>query len=853
MRDCIPVLVLILLAAAFALPYTAGDKVLFPFHTSSVSPWNQTAPAEFSSEPVNHNVGDKHLIIHPDMTFTWRMIDEGRMPLWNPHNFAGIPHQANPLTATTYPLNALFGWLDPFRAYGVIAALHMLLLSIFTYAFLRALSISPGSALLGGIAMGASGWVSVHLHHSYFLHAFTWLPLGLLSVEKLLGDRPRWALMTLALAVGLMFLAGFPQTAVLNCWVLLVWAVVGLIRLARGSGLGFAARRGGLLAAFAAVGLAIAAIQLGPTAEFSTMAGHSDIDAATLHADRLRPATLMTLAMPDFFGHPSEKNVPPDFFERWLLADAPGNNFSERNFHPGLSILLLAMASVLVCRDPRCWLLLAMGAGSVLIATGTPLLGIVSRLPGLNFGSPMRFTQIAAFALPCMGAFCLDGILKKSHVERGPWVRRSVFCGGVGLLVLIAVPLLALWIAPSWSVERATEVVVGEGIDRELGVESLSFTEKAGLLSPSVGRLRTNLTRLFAVLLASWLITMGYLSGRLNGVMLVGGMCAITAVDLGEQMIRFNQPVQSKGLYETESPAVRFLSDNLGDARFIRFGQGNEQTFFTPNAPMALGLNDAQGFRALTPTLFLDFMRTLEPNPYDVGLLNLANVESLSSPHLNMLRVKYAISETPMPSSPWPMVFPPASSATESAAFYVYENPSIVPRAFMAHEVHVLPDEEMLRAFEEMGSTPSAFNNDVWLPELAEDMQSHYSGSKEPGTDSVRVTRDEPGRVTVRVHSSTGGILVLSEQFAPGWRVDVVGEGGERTGVAALRANHTFLGASVESGETTLMFTYDPSSFLLSGVLTGIAIVFLLLIPLMSRLEAPIDSDSKRANPELEI
>ena len=450
----------------------------------------------------------------------------------------------------------------------------------------------------------------------------------------------------------------------------------------------------------------------------------------------------------------------------------------------------------------------------------------------------MRLTQIAAFGLPCLAAFGLSAIL---HMQTASRLKpQLVAIGGSGLLAIIAIPLLALWIAPTWSTERATTLVVEHGIDQELGVASFPFEKKQGLLAPSVGQLRNCLTRAFVILLVTWLIVMGYLRRRLNGTVLVLSLCAVTAIDLGEQMYRFNQPVRSTDLYETPAPAVDYLRANLGDARLIRFGRGSEQTFFTPNAPMVYGLNDAQGFRALTPTLFLDFMRTVEANPYDVGLLNISDAESLNAPQLNLLRVKFAISQLPIIGSPWPLVYPEHAQSAHEVGFLIYENPDFGKRAYVAHTVHVLPDSEMLEFFGTLDDSPDTFIDDVWLTEMGDGMQTQYNSTAESAPDEVAIMRDDPGHITLHVKSQKGGILVLSEQFAPGWRIDVHDEAGHRQkSIEPLRTNHTFLGARVEPGETTLRFIYDPGSFLYSAVLSGAAIIFCLLIPLMRRFAMP--------------
>ena len=267
-RDVAALLLLLAIGAGVVVYFLLGPKALFPFHTGAVQPWSTQAPDWVAEEPGNPNVGDKYNIIYPDSTLTREMFASGHMPLWNPYNFAGLPHQANPLTATCYPINALRGVIDSVRFFGVSLGIHLFLAAAFAMLFLRMVGVRTGAALAGGLAFAFSGWMSVHVQHNYFVDTMTWLPLGLAGVEAVLQRRSRWGLMAVTFAIAMMFLAGFPQTAVISCYILLVWAGIGLIRIAREHDFQTAFSHGTFLAGFAALGLFLAGIQLGPTVEF---------------------------------------------------------------------------------------------------------------------------------------------------------------------------------------------------------------------------------------------------------------------------------------------------------------------------------------------------------------------------------------------------------------------------------------------------------------------------------------------------------------------------------------------------------------------------------------------------------
>ncbi|HET8540808.1 MAG TPA: YfhO family protein [Anaeromyxobacter sp.] len=84
------------------------------------------------------------------------------------------------------------------------------------------------------------------------------------------------------------------------------------------------------------------------------------------------------------------------------------------------------------------------------------------------------------------------------------------------------------------------------------------------------------------------------------------------------------------------------------------------------------------------------------------------------------------------------------------------------------------------------------------------------------GGGDARVTRDEPERVVVHVDVSgeAPALLVLSDQYAPGWSVDVDGAPAE-----IVRANDLVRGVWVAPGRHAVTFRYRTP-----GLLAGVAI-----------------------------
>ena len=79
-------------------------------------------------------------------------------------------------------------------------------------------------------------------------------------------------------------------------------------------------------------------------------------------------------------------------------------------------------------------------------------------------------------------------------------------------------------------------------------------------------------------------------------------------------------------------------------------------------------------------------------------------------------------------------------------------------------------------------------------------------------------------RITAEVEAATEGLLVLSEVFYPGWRVEVNGEPRP-----LLATNLALRGVYLEAGNHTVVYTYRPTVFFV-GAAISIATVAAIIV-----------------------
>src|SRR5579859_2015381 len=98
---------------------------------------------------------DAFVYFYPQRVFLGQSLLAGRVPLWDPYLFLGVPFLANPQTAVLYPPSWLFV-LGPVQAvYAAQLVLHSFLAGFFTYLLARhAFGVLPLAAAVGGLAYG---------------------------------------------------------------------------------------------------------------------------------------------------------------------------------------------------------------------------------------------------------------------------------------------------------------------------------------------------------------------------------------------------------------------------------------------------------------------------------------------------------------------------------------------------------------------------------------------------------------------------------------------------------------------------------------------------------------------------
>jgi len=785
-RDATEATALLLLALTlFFWPAIGGGQVLLPADlVFDLDPlWWPLAPEGYTG-PANPLLADQVYQFLPWKTFTQHSLAAGELPLWNPYHDGGLPFVGNAQSAVFSPFN-LIGYLAPLHAAPVIAAmLRLLVAGLFTFLFAREIGVSQLGALLAAATFTFSGPLIVWLGYP-LASAIVWLPALLLTGERALVRASAPYTIAAGLIVAALFLGGHPAT---SSHVLLAWAAYALYRALSLGGRRWVSVHPHLLrlAAIAALGGLLAAVQLLPFVEAltqsATLSARLDAPAAAPLLARLFCAwrdwpTAITVLLPQYFGSDLDGSY-------WF----PYSNYAEQNAYAGVLPLALALTAIL--RRPRhgptrFFTLLA--ACCLGVALGLPLLNGVNELPIFNLSSNGRLRLVYAFAVALLASMGLDGIVQQRDGHAAT-LRVLAVLALAGLL-LIGLAYGGLKVFKDEVIRSGRAFVAAQWghnpyLSRPLeyynALVEERYEKKLALYHP-----RNGVMYLPVLIALGWALVGRW---RANGRALAWAALGLTVVDLFLINRPFNPTTAPEQVFPTPD-AIRFLQQDEEVYRVSATG-----LILYPNSGMLFGLADARGYDAVAPRRYTDLIGRLEGH-YRFHFHSLFT--DLSSPLLDLLNVRYALTDQEL-TGRWELAY------EDDGAVKVYRNRDALPRAFVVYRAEVVNGAAV--SLERVLAPDFDFRTAVVLEETPADWAEPTELPATPA--AVRIVAYQPNRVALTVETAAPGLLVLTDNYAPGWQALVDGQP-----VPVLVADHAFRAVAVGAGDHQVLFVYRPLSF----------------------------------------
>lgn len=710
--------------------------------------------------------GDLFLQFVPQREFGFGELAQGRLPLWNPRIFSGMPALGNIQFALCYPLNLLFLLLPLPTAFNLSIMVHLALGGMFMGAWVRSRGLTLLPSLAAGILYLGCGAHFSHVlaGHQTMITLLPWAPLLFWSVDRVTRDgRPGPALAG-AIAVAMMLLAGYPQFVF---HVGLAAALYAVMRLAEAERL---LRKVLLLAAIPLLAAGVAAFQLAATAQAkagSLREGPLAYDYAAMFS--LPPENLLTVLSPFPWGGVGGEG----YWGRWYLW--------ETQLFFGVTALFMTLVALGWKADRERWRIFGLAALMLLLALGdaTPLFRILHGYAPFfgHFRGHSKWILPASLFLILLAARGFQSFLVEPGKPRTlPWVLAAT-AGAAGTMAMVLgsnwPPVVAQWHSFLLTLDR-------RGGSYRLTPDLLLQDEF----------LRTTLrgTALAFAIAAATLIVLAVLvvaarrRPRLAPAVIV---LALLEVYFFNHTYLASFPIE----LARRGDVAAALKGDPGDYRI--------HVLDHPNSAMSTGFPDIWGYDPFVPRRYATFMAFCQDVPLDTPAVDIPIRRW--DPLLALLRVRYFF--TPAP-----------TGGLEVAGPFPH-----LPRALLLTEYELVsgPPEELLAAMRRADFDPS---RTALLEESpAFPTESKPRGGRGPG--SIRVRPLSTDELLVEAETDGPALLLLTDPYFPGWRADPLPGSSQRT-YRILRADYILQAIPLAAGNHRISVEYSPPGLTLWGIIS---------------------------------
>jgi O-antigen/teichoic acid export membrane protein len=896
---------LLIVPLLFFFSQTLGGKTVVPLdNLFQWEPYRSLAGEYGVGAPHNGLLSDLILENTAWKQFLREQVTSGQVPFWQPYILGGSPFLAAGQSQTLYPFSVLFLVMPITAAFGWFIVSQLWLAGLNMYILARVLGVKRIGGVVAALAYQLSGFMMVSGVFPMILAASAWLPLELATIDlvlrqgKAFGGRPAtipWVALG-AVGLGMAALAGHVEALYFTLLVMAFFALARVIAIVvsrwgePGLWASLAIRLGWLLA-LVVLGLALGAAQILPAYELASRSFREGAASLAQVRGWAYPARrIIAFLMPNFFGSPAHHSYLDVFTWQWVpvTTNAYGDSISHthwgiKNYVEGgayLGILPMALAALaalhwIVARLPTRWakriaplrhvcaeeadrpyraIFGVLGLASISFVFGTPTYALLYYgLPFINQShSPFRWVWPLTLSVALLAGYGVE-LLRPPTWQLGgardvPLTERLAGVFGWGGIVG-GIAILGGLVAVRGLYDRVGAFV--QRVFMGLALAPGAFPDGQAFFSYEAGN-----AALFALmLLITGLIFLaakrGWHLGKRLGYRPVWRPIAIVFIifDLGVAITGF-YPAADPALLDVEPPSITWLKERVDEAnpwRLIAFEEPGADTL-NANLGWLHGLEDASGYDSLIPGQYAAYMGAIEPQGdllYNrIAPIYSDHAQALDSPLLDLLTVRYVVSETPIDN-------PRYSLAYQDDAVSIYENLGVMPRAF------TLPLSSTARYSGDFAQ--AAAEHDVRGVVLADEanipaeIESQATG--QPGTPSpASITVYTPNELWIDVETEVESWLVIADSYYPGWRAWTRPfEGGDNqeqeTKVWLVDGN--FRGVVLPPGTWTVRLKYTPDTFRVGAFISfmaGMTIVFGAAVWLWryAYTESPHDSDLRR-------
>ena len=530
--------------------------------------------------------------------------------------------------------------------------------------------------------------------------------------------------------------------------------------------------------------------------------------------------------------HAKQEFIPiyRGFTQYW--GEQPG---TSGPVYVGAFVLMLFWLSFFILKGPMKWCLLAATALSIMLSWGKNFMGLtdffLDYVPMYDkFRTVASILVIAEFTIPLLAMMALKKVIEDPDCLRGkedglPRVHyitiSFALTGGMALLFwLMPDMFFGNYISTSDQMYMQNYVSAGY-IPQEMAAQILDNMSEMRRAMFTADALRS-----FIVVAIGTALLLAYRFGKLKSTPMVAGIIVLCLVD----MWGINKRYLNDGMFTRPQTNAQAFPQSEADQIICQ----DTDTYYRVLNLSVSTFNDNttsyyhKSIGGYHPAKLRRYQELIEEHLQgEMSRINNAVIETAGHledcpgdslfPVLNMLNTKYVIlplkdnGKLPV-QNPWAQ----GNGWFVSAIDYVPDADA---------EIAALHDTDLRRVavvdekFADILKTPS--NSPLKVEDSGEEASLLRGGLE----GSVELTGYEANRLTYKVNSQKGGVVVLSEIYYPGWTCTI---DGEPTDIA--RANYVLRAIKVPAGEHEIVMTFDPQTVHITEAIAYAALALLALI-----------------------
>ncbi|MBI3984988.1 MAG: YfhO family protein [Candidatus Levybacteria bacterium] len=741
---------------------------------------------------------DTFKLIYPFKVFAIDLIKHLQLPLWNPYNGSGMPFLAAINSGYLDPFNLLYFALPNHFAWTLIIVIETILIGVFTFLYAKSIKLGNQASFLTAIVFTLSGAVITRISFSIFTLGIALLPFSLYALEMYRQKGQAKYLLFLSLAVGILLLSTHLQY---SFYILAFIVFYGIVRFNYKN---TTDRIKKLLLSFLSIilGLGLASIQLIPTIELFKYANlNPESSTFIFNTALLSLKNLITILIPNYYGNPSTYN----YFGT--------GDYIETAIYLGLIPCLFVFFSILSLKEGKTSSLvkfyLLVTFLTILVSLKLPFIAFLYGLniPFLSVGVPTRIFFITSFSLAILCGFGYQYLVSMQDLGKKVLIPLLVFSFFV--ILIFAVTVLSIN-SSCPELMKNCRITSLRNTLIEVGGFIASFVL---IVAYSAFNLKKKkLSSIIPVIV----ILIVYLLGFYNSFKFL--------------------PFSPKETFFPESGVISALKMVSKNTRVLGIGEAN----IIPNFATYFKFYDPQYVNPLYIRRYGELVSFANTGSFPPPLLRSdVNIITDATPSadmefrrerimslLNIDHLLYKKSQV-LPDYKKDLV------SWENDKWYIVKRKNSLPRAYLVGKLSIVSDSQRkLQALFNPSFNPAT-------AAIVEQGSKELSLVKEARTQGSAIVKSyEENKVLIETRSLTNSLLVLSDNYYPGWKAFV-----DDKEVFIYRTNYTLRGIVVPSGTHIVSFRYDPLSFKIGLFLSGLSLFIFLAISLtvLTRIKIPFN------------